>query len=291
VLAEDSIPGQLGAALKHLRGAFSKAGVETPELDARLLLEWAAGADRLAVLTAPERIIGASEASRLHEAMTRRLGGEPVHRIIGRRGFHGLEFELSPDTLEPRPDTECLVELVLKHLKGREDEALSLLDLGTGTGIIAVSLLANLPNARATATDISAGALETCGRNAETNDVFSRLTLVQCDWFEAVTGRFDIIVSNPPYVPTEVINSLSREVREFDPARALDGGADGLDAYRALAEGAEGHLAEKGLFALEIGYDQRSSVSGIFEKSGFVLVEAAKDLGGNDRALLFTRMG
>ena len=285
------IPSNLGGALKHLRDAFSKAGVETPALDARLLLEWVTGADRLAVLTSPERDVDAGQAASLLDAMTRRLGGEPVHRIIGRRGFYGLEFELAPDTLEPRPDTECLVELVLKHLRGREGEALSLLDLGTGTGIIAVSLLANLPNARAVATDISPGALVTCGKNAAANGVLSRLTLLQSNWFESAEGRFDAIVSNPPYIPTEVIRSLSREVREFDPARALDGGAEGLDAYRALAEGAGAHMAVNGFVALEIGHDQRVSVSHIFEGAGFELVESAQDLGGNDRALLFTRMG
>ena len=285
------IPSNLGGALKHLREAFSKAGVETPELDARLLLEWATGADRLAVLTSPERSVDAGQAARLLDAMTRRLGGEPVHRIIGRRGFYGLEFELSPETLEPRPDTECLVDLVLKHLKGREEEALSLLDLGTGTGIIAISLLANLPNARAAATDISPGALEMCGKNAAANGVHSRLTCVQSNWFESVEGRFDVIVSNPPYIPTEIIGGLSREVREFDPARALDGGADGLDAYRALAGGAAAHLTGDGFLALEIGHDQRASVSCIFQEAGFELLEAAKDFGGNDRALLFTRKG
>ena len=283
------IPSNLGGALKHLRDAFSKAGVETPELDARLLLEWVTGADRLAVLTSPERNIDAFESAKLLDALKRRLGGEPVHRIIGRRGFYGLEFELSPETLEPRPDTECLIELVLKNLRGREDEALSLLDLGTGTGIIVVSLLSNLPNARGAATDISSGALEMCRRNAEANGVLARLTCVQSDWFEAVDGRFDLIVSNPPYIAADVIGRLSREVREFDPARALDGGADGLDAYRALAAGAGAHLADNGIIALEIGHDQRNVVCRIFEAAGFDLREAAKDLGGRDRAVLFTR--
>jgi release factor glutamine methyltransferase len=284
-------PLNLGGALRHLRDAFSKAGVETPELDARLLLEWATGADRLAVLTSPTRKIDAAEAAKLNEAMTRRLACEPVHRIISRRGFYGLDFDLSPDTLEPRPDTECLVDLVLRHLRGREEEELSLLDLGTGTGIIAISLLAHLPISRAMATDISSGALETCERNAKANGVAGRLTCFQSDWFEAVEGRFDVIVSNPPYIPTKDIGSLSPDVREYDPARALDGGADGLEAYRALAGGAAAHLADNGFVALEIGHDQRASVSGIFSEAGFALVEASRDLGGNDRALLFTRTG
>ena len=283
------IPSNLGGALKHLRDAFSKAGIETPELDARLLLEWATGADRLMVLTSPERNVDAGQTAKLLDAMRRRLAHEPVHRIIGRRGFYGREFDLSKETLEPRPDTECLVELVLKHLRGRDDEALSLLDLGTGTGIIAISLLTHLPNGRAVATDISPGALEMCGRNAQTNGVHLRLTCLQSNWFEAVEGRFDVIVSNPPYIPTDVIGSLSRGVREFDPPHALDGGADGLDAYRDLAAGVMAHLARGGLVALEIGHDQRNVVCRIFEAAGFDLREAAKDLGGRDRAVLFTR--
>jgi release factor glutamine methyltransferase len=283
------LPSDIGGALKHLCVAFSKAGIETPELDARLLLEWATGADRLAVLTSPTRKIDAAEAAKLNEAMTRRLAREPVHRIIGRRGFYGLEFDLSPDTLEPRPDTECLADLVLKHLRGREEEELSLLDLGTGSGIIAISLLAHLPNSRAIATDISSGALEMCGRNAQVNGVLQRLNCVQSNWFEAVEGRFDVIVSNPPYIPTGIISSLSREVREFDPALALDGGEDGLDAYRVIAESAAARLSDNGLVALEIGHDQRASVSGIFSEAGFVPLESARDLGGRDRALLFAK--
>jgi release factor glutamine methyltransferase len=285
------IPFNFGGALQHMRVAFSKAGMETPELDARLLLEWVTGADRLAVLTSPERNVDEEQAAKLLDAITRRLGGEPAHRIMGRRGFYGLEFELSSETLEPRPDTECLVELVLRHVAGREGETLSLLDLGTGTGIIAISLLANLRNASALATDISPGALDMCNRNAAANGVLPRLTCLQSDWFGAVDGKFDLIASNPPYIPTEVIGGLSREVRDFDPARALDGGADGLDAYRAIALGAAAHLEDNGIVALEIGRDQRLSVGRVFEEAGFELHKAAWDLGGNDRALLFVRAG
>jgi release factor glutamine methyltransferase len=281
------VPSDIGGALKHVRDAFAKAGIETPGLDARLLLEWATGADRLAVLTTPQREIDASQAGRLLDAMTRRLAHEPVHRIIGRRGFYGLEFELSPETLEPRPDTECLVGLVLKHLAGREEERLSLLDLGTGTGIIAISLLANLPNARAAAADISSGALETCGRNAAANGVSARLSGIQSDWFNAIEGMFDVIVSNPPYIPAAELSGLSPEVREFDPPLALDGGADGLDAYRTLAAGAAAHLAAKGLIAVEIGHTQRACVTQIFEDAGYSRIDAARDLGGRDRALVF----
>ena len=281
----------LGGALQHLRAAFAEAGLETPELDARLLLEWAAGADRLAVLASPDKKMKASAAGKLQDAMTRRLNGEPAHRIIGRRGFYGLEFTLSPETLEPRPDTEALVELVLKHFAARAGQQLSVLDLGTGSGIIAISLLAHLPNAAATATDISSGALAACQRNAKANGIADRLTIVQSDWFEKVTGQFDLIVSNPPYIPSSDIFGLSRGVRDFDPLRALDGGADGLDAYRSIAAGAAAHLAGEGLVALETGHDQRASVTHIFENAGFALLDSARDLGERERALLFAMSG
>jgi release factor glutamine methyltransferase len=283
------VPSNIGGALKLLRDAFSEAGIETPELDARLLLEWAAGAGRLAVLTSPEQEIDASHLDKLLDAMTRRLAHEPVHRIIGRRGFYGLEFELSPETLEPRPDTECLVDIVLKHLRGREEQRLSLIDLGTGTGIIAISLLANLANAHAAAVDISPGALAACARNAAANGVGGRLECLESDWFGNVEGCFDVIVSNPPYIAAAELSGLSPEVRRYDPHLALDGGADGLDAYRALAAGSAAHLTAKGCIAVEIGHLQRASVTRIFDNAGYRLISSAGDLGGRDRALMFDR--
>lgn len=281
------IPAAAGAALRYLHASFEKAGVETPDLDARLLVEWATGANRLAVLAYPDRLLSVDERIQLSAALERRLAHEPVHRIIGKRGFYGLDFALSPDTLEPRPDTECLIDLVLKHSAPRYGAPLSVIDLGAGAGIIAITLLCALPNARAVATDISAGALATASSNAAANGVSARFSAVQGDWLGAAEGRFDLIVSNPPYIASRVISALSPEVRKYDPALALDGGSDGLDAYRSISSSCMSHMNPNGMLAVEIGFDQRLSVQRLFEEAGLSLLEAARDLGGNDRALIF----
>lgn len=166
-----------------------------------------------------------------------------------------------------------------------------MIDFGTGTGAIALALLSECPEAEAVGVDISADALETAARNAETLGLGSRFRTLKSHWAEAVSGRFDIVVSNPPYIVHSVMNELAPEVRLYDPADALDGGADGLDAYRALAAAIPGCLAENGVVGLEIGYDQRDSVSALFDEAGFLLLEAAKDYGGNDRVLIFSRKG
>ena len=283
------IPASIGAAFRFMRDRFAATGIETPDLDARILVEWATGADRLAILSNPDRSLSDEELQRLSDALERRLNHEPVHRIIGSRGFYGLEFLLSAETLEPRPDTECLVDLSLKYLTPKQDQALRILDLGTGTGIIAISLLARLRQASAVAVDISVDALATTLKNAESNHVASRLICTQSNWFDFIEGRFDLIVSNPPYIPSADISDLSEEVRNHDPLVALDGGDDGLVAYRVLAARSADFLNDGGFVALEIGFDQRDAVGGLFAAKGFVLIEATKDLGGNDRAMIFSR--
>ena len=283
------IPTTIAAALRYMRDRFAGSEIETPGLDARLLLEWVMGADRLSVLSNPQRVLNADELSRLSDALARRIYHEPVHRIIGNRDFYGLKFELSTETLEPRSDTECLVDLVLEHLVTRQNQPLHILDLGTGTGIIAISLLSQLSSASAVAVDISADALATTLKNGTINDVASRLTCLESNWFEAVRGRFDLIVSNPPYIASTDISGLSKEVRNHDPRVALDGGEDGLSAYRVLAKKAVGYLNAKGLVAVEIGFDQIDRVAELFAANGFVLIKAAKDLAGRDRAMIFSR--
>jgi release factor glutamine methyltransferase len=281
------LPSTVGAAYQALRQEFADAGIQMAELEASILMKWATGLDRLALLTHPESLLPDLEVQQLIAARDARLSGKPVHRIIGAREFFGLQFELSKETLEPRPDSECLVNLALGALSARVTEPISILDLGTGTGILAISLLSRLPNATALAVDISQDALSTAQRNAEHNGVAARFQTVQSNWFENVRGKFDLIISNPPYIRTAEISKLSTEVRQHDPVLALDGGEEGLTAYRIFASRAQHFLANDGLIVLEIGHDQRESVIGIFESSGFRLVQAAKDLGGNDRALLF----
>jgi len=172
-------------------------------------------------------------------------------------------------------------------LKGRENNPLCIIDLGTGTGAIVLALLSHLPHARGTGVDLSAAALATTQENAAINGLANRFEVRQSDWFENIFGAFDVIVSNPPYIAGKVISSLDREVRDFDPHLALDGGDDGLDAYRAIASGAKPFLKKNALVAVETGFDQRRSVEEIFQNHGFVLTKAWKDYGGNDRAQVF----
>jgi release factor glutamine methyltransferase len=243
-LPSGPLPPKAGAAYQALRGDFVSAGIATAELDASILLKEVAGFDRLAILARPDALLTEAQVQQLTAARDARLSGKPVHRIIGRRDFFGMPFELSDETLEPRPDSECVVELALAALEARRQEPLSILDIGTGTGILAISLLSRLANANALAVDVSENALATAQRNAELNGVAARFRVIQSDWFEEVRGKFDLIISNPPYIKAAEIAALSPDVREHDPIVALDGGADGLVAYRSIASRASAFLAD-----------------------------------------------
>lgn len=273
--------------LRHLRNHFMVAGVEDPMAEARILVGGIMGLTRADLVTGGEDHIPLEHEIAIHGGSGRRVRGEPVYRILGKRGFYGLELKISKDTLDPRPDTEALVDLVLECVGERKDAALEILDLGIGTGAICLALLASLPNARGTGTDLAEGALETALENAALNGLSRRFTVVRSDWFENLSGRYDVIVSNPPYIRSDVVPTLDREVREHDPLLALDGGADGLDAYRAIAADAAAFLKPAGLVAVETGFDQRIAVRHIFENAGFEQIAAAKDLAGNDRAQAF----
>jgi release factor glutamine methyltransferase len=279
----------LGALHREARARLAEAGVENAALDARLLVEHFTGTSRSDAIADPMREIDGTAAAAVKAALGRRIAHEPMHRILGRREFYGLDLRLSPATLEPRPDTETLVDLCLPFLKERAAAGRDcrILDLGTGTGAIALALLSQIPEATALGTDISAEALETALANADINGVKDRFDGILSDWFAAVEGRFSLIVSNPPYIPTRDIAGLAPEVKDHDPTRALDGGADGLSAYRRIAGGARRHLERDCRVAVEIGFDQRQAVTGIFEAEGFTLTESARDLGGNARGLMF----
>lgn len=285
----DDLPPTLGALLREAGAALSVAGLPEAALDARLMVEAATGTGRTDAVLDPQRPVSADQRAQVASMLARRLGGEPVHRILGVRDFHGVTLSLSAETLEPRPDTEALVDLVLPFVR---DTAVrhgicTILDLGTGTGAIALALLAAEPLSRALATDISSDALATAARNADMNGVGERFATRKSRWFETVDERFHLVVSNPPYIPSTDIASLEREVRNYDPLAALDGGPDGLDAYREIAAGVSAHLAAGGHVAVEIGYDQANDVTALFEAQGFRLVDQAHDLGGILRALLF----
>ncbi len=276
--------------IAEARRRFAEAELGDPSTDARVLVAGILGLSLSDVVMRSDIAVSHEEAERVRAAIARRCKHEPVHRILGHRAFYGLDLRLSPETLEPRPDTEILVDCVLPHLKRMiaEKGSARLLDLGVGTGAIALALLKECPQARAVGSDISEEALSTAERNAYINGVAERFETVRSAWFSHIEGRFDIIVSNPPYIPTGVVAELDPEVRNYDPLTALDGGQDGLDAYRALSTGAGDYLLANGLVAVEIGYDQKKSVTALFENAGFSLLEAHRDYGGNDRVLLFT---
>lgn len=272
-------------AWRGVRDVFRRAGIDTAELDARLLAEVAFGMDRL-MLVNREREPADPEALKKLQAMAeRRIKGEPVTRILGEKEFFGLTFKLNEATLVPRPETELLVIRTLALLEGRHHKRI--LDLGTGTGCIAISVLTESPSATAVAIDISPEAVLMAEANAERHGVGRRLEVRQGAWFDPLEAgeAFDVIVSNPPYVKSDVIETLAPEVRDHDPRVALDGGRDGLDAYRTILGEAPLWLKPDGYVVVEIGADQGMPVKALFVKSGLVDVATEKDLADLDRVV------
>ena len=271
------------AALVAATRRLAAAGVDGAAGDARALLAAAMDVprDRLTLHLGDD--LDAAVAARLNAMIARRLARMPVAKIIGRRAFWGRDFAVTADVLDPRPETECLIAEAL-----RGPAPARLLDLGTGSGIIAVTLLAEWPGAWGLATDISAAALEVAGRNAGRHGVGARLGLCRSDWFARVTGGFDLIVSNPPYIAANEMPCLSAEVRDHDPEDALTDGADGLSAYRAIAAGAGAHLRPGGRVLLEIGWQQGAQVRDILSRAGFAEVASLPDLDGRDRVVVGT---
>ena len=278
----------ISSVLKRVRNTFEQADVETAAQEARILVAGVLGISATELIAGGERNLSIEQTEKVQTAVDRRLAGEPVHRILGVRSFYGLDFKLSPATLEPRPDTEILVDTVLEMLKAKTG-SFRILDLGTGTGAICLALLHELPTSAGVGVDISRDALGTALENAAALGLGTRFEVVLSDWFSNIEGRFDVIVSNPPYIESNEIGKLPVEVREFDPVTALDGGSDGLEPYRIIAAEAERYLTEDGFVAVETGWKQRESVTIIFEAADFKLVNAVKDFGGNDRVLVFRR--
>ncbi len=281
----------LGQLLAHVRLELRQAEIDSAELDARLLVQHYTGATLTDFVTRSDVALEQADVENVLVALQRRLTGEPVHRIIGEREFYGLNFKLNADTLEPRPDTEALIGLVLPFLQQQvaEKSFVDLIDMGTGTGAIAVTLLYEVQQARGVAVDIAAGALQAARINAKAAGVSSRLAVLQSDWFEAVRGKYDLIVSNPPYIPAKTVLELDKGVKDFDPRRALDGGEDGLNFYRSLAARSADYLHDQGMIAIEIGAGQAPDIEAIFAEHGFRLTGEAEDLGGHKRALSFQR--
>ena len=275
-----------GQAVREAERQFAAAGIGTARLDAVLLVAHAAGLSADAVRANPAKPLMPDAEGRLIALMRKRAERRiPVSRLVGRREFWGLPFALSAATLDPRPDSETLVEAVLRHT-GDRAAALTLFDIGVGTGCLLLSLLTELPNAAGSGSDICAGAVETARRNAVSLGLAERARFAQGDDFAGFGGPFDRIVCNPPYIPTADIAGLEPEVRDHDPRAALDGGPDGLDAFRRLAPAIAARLAPEGKAAVEFGQGQAAAVREIFSAAGLDCLETVPDLGGRPRVLV-----
>ena len=273
----------LMAVKRSLMNQFREAGLDTPDLDTRLFLMAATGFSHSDIIARGRESVSADTLKVLGDYAGRRIAGEPVDHILGYREFYGRRFSISKDVLSPRPETEMLVDAAVTILENRPTARI--LDLGTGTGAIVISILAEAKHVQGVAVDVSKKALEIATENAKTHKVEARLTLLEGSWFSSVEGQFDIILSNPPYITAAAMEDLDIEVKGFDPDLALSGGEDGLMAYRAIISQADKHLKAGGVLLFEIGYDQGQSVSELLTLAGFTDVSVHKDLSGHDRMI------
>ena len=292
--AADPFAGQtIETARRALTARFESAAIESAALDARMLTGHVLGLDLTGLITSAQQRLTENESAQLEAVARRRLAGEPVARIVGEKEFWGLPLKLSPATLVPRPDTETVVELALELLRadGATSRPLRIADLGTGSGAILLALLSELPMAQGFGTDISELALQTAAANALNAGLANRAAFIGCDYASGLSGQFDLIVSNPPYIRAADIADLAVEVREYDPHAALDGGADGLDAYRALIPQAAGLLAPGAALVVEAGEGQSGLINGLMTLAGLAPTGDPKvDLGAIPRAVAGRKM-
>ena len=273
-------------AWQSAKARLETAGLAGPVIDARLLVEAAAEATRADIVTDPYRALTPEQEKRLADYLARRERRQPVSHILGRKGFWKIMLSVTPDVLTPRPDTEVIVDYVLKKFPD-ETAPFHILDLGVGSGAIVLSILAERPRAKGLATDISDEALAVARENAANLGLANQIAFARGNWTEGLAdASFDVVVSNPPYIASEVIETLEPEVKDHEPRVALDGGADGLDAYRHLAPEILRVLKPGGLFAVEIGYDQKDAVEALFNEVGAGDVWTIKDLSTNDRVVV-----
>ena len=284
-----SLAGQtIEAARRALAARLDAAAIDSAALDARMLVGAVLNLDLTGLVAAAARRVTATEAAQIADFARRRIDGEPIARILGHQEFWGLRLRLSPETLVPRPDTETVVELALAVLRAAPVSAtrLRIADIGTGSGAILLALLHELPEAFGIGTDVSIAALRTARRNAADLQLAERAAFVACDYAAALSGPFDLIASNPPYVRSRDIADLADEVRDHDPHRALDGGADGLDAYRALIPQGARLLGPGGALVVEAGRGQSSDIEGLMTAAGLTLAGPPRaDLAGILRAV------
>jgi release factor glutamine methyltransferase len=279
-------PLTLAAALRRATAELRRAGIEGPGNDARRLMSAALGLSAAQVLARPERPLRPEEAKRFDQCIARRLAREPVSRILGERDFYGRTFGISPATLDPRPDSETLIDATLKlvALEGWQSRALRILDVGTGSGSLLLTLLAELPGAFGVGTDVSVAALETARGNGLRLGLARSAGWLAGDLLDAVRGPFDILISNPPYIPTLQIAQVEPEVREHDPALALDGGVDGLSFFRRLSAQVA-KIVPDGWIVVETGHEQADAVATLLAAQGLRTISVQRDVAGRRRCV------
>jgi release factor glutamine methyltransferase len=275
------------AVLNWAKSQLSISGIGTPITDARLLLGFALGSPQERFYGLEDKILNASEIDTYQNIVKRRCSREPVSRIIGRRDFWSLTLQLNSSSLDPRADSETLIE-GLKRYMPNKGAHVNIIDLGTGTGCLLLAALKEFPNSYGVGIDISEECIKLAQENATQNKLSSRAVFLQSDWGQKVYEKFDIILSNPPYIEEDEIQTLEPEVKNFDPQIALNGGKDGLSCYRKLGDEFGSLLKKKGLVFLEIGHKQRDQVSDIMALNGLKCLSVEQDLGQRDRCLVLT---
>jgi release factor glutamine methyltransferase len=277
---------------RQLAALFADSGSDAAMIEARMILCAALGIDHAAFLREADRPIrtqGAEVAERIAALAARRAKHEPISRILGHREFWGLDLAIDPAVLDPRADTETLVEAVIDSMSARRQMPLRLLDLGTGSGALLCALLASFPHAFGVGIDVSEAACKVAAKNLAALNLLSRGKIICGDWTKALSGSFDIIVSNPPYIAQGEIVDLAPDVRDYDPHLALDGGTDGYVAYRAIIPELPSLLAPGGIAVFELGIGQAEGVAALFEASGLFVTGARRDLAGIERAIVAQR--
>jgi release factor glutamine methyltransferase len=282
---------RIDAVRRDVARRLRERGIESPELDARLLVGHALGLDHTGLARAADRVLDTTEMERIEALFARRLAHEPVARIVGVKEFWGLPFKVTPAVLVPRPETETVIEVALAALDrgGARQRPLRIADLGVGSGAILLALLSELPDARGIGTDRDPAALAVARDNAEKFGLASRAQFAACDFGTALQPGFDLVVTNPPYVASADIGALAPDVRDFDPHVALDGGADGLAAYRAITGDAARLVAPGAHFVAEIGKGQADAVTDLLVAAGFGGIMVFPDLAGIPRVVAATR--
>lgn len=258
-------------------------------LDARMLVKAVTGLSDADIIGMDAIPLTTEQFATLEDFIAQRLNRRPVAKIIGHKEFYGRDFHVNDDVLDPRPETELIIDEVLKYAHGKN--SLKILDLGTGSGCIILTLLSELPNATGIGTDISPQAVSVATKNAKNLNLSERVKLTESNWLDTVDGQFDVIVTNPPYIETHTVNHLDKDVRDYDPILALDGGEHGLDPYKVILPQIRKHLKKDGLFMCEHGAGQAHDIKGIAVNAGFTNVRVHHDLAGHDRCISFILTG